>query len=874
MVSVPVRFCLVFVTALVCWLASGHYLHRHMILQSNIRHLEETANLLVQRVERSVDFVVIASTELLLAGEASCSDEAISLLRKLVLRTSTVSDIFLVAENRACSSFSEVSPQLPDAEMRSTWTQARNPSYRLGSIVTEGRKLLAVSWGLGTDLEIVSAINADAILFDVLASELRSQGSIALYSRDDLFASLEPENTEQGDATVWTRFIAEGERYPVRIEIALSPSILKSWHQDVSASLMLAWTSFGLIGALLLSYFTTRRYDEAYDEVVRALNHNHIYPFFQPITDTRSGKVIGCEALARWIKPTGDFVPPSRFIPLIEDRSLNDRLLRKMLLQTDDALGDFLTENPDFYVSFNVTPRELTQKNFVVTLMQTLDDTRLSADQICLEITERQFLASPEAAADVTRELRRIGFRVAIDDAGTGHNGLAALQKLDVSTVKIDKYFIDHIGDDPRSRVMVDMFVSVARRYDMTTIAEGVETQEQLAVLKTAGVHAFQGYLFSKPLPAQKFLDALSDGWNGAEIEESDNKLDLPAISATTSDSVPPTHSDHKVEDDGQDEAARLEALYRLQILDTNEEEVFDRIPRMIKQALNVPMAAIALIDEDRRWFKSVSGGKRGQISRRDSFCNVTIQNADPTIVTDTLEHDVFKDNVLVQNAPHIRAYLGVPLVTGDGYRIGSVCCVDKQPRVFSAEDIQLVKDMSLIVMEQMEMRTLALFDPLTSARTRRGFCSEAKHRLEFARLTGTQFALAMLDIDHFKTVNDRFGHSAGDEILSGVGQRIAEHLPDDALFGRMGGEEFALALPNKSIDEALAFSERLRQAIETPPFVTKWGSLEITVSVGVAQADGLTQGLEELLEQADWALYEAKGKGRNRVVTNESRAA
>ncbi|MEM6577162.1 MAG: EAL domain-containing protein [Pseudomonadota bacterium] len=867
MLSVRVRFWLIFAVALLLWGAGGHQLHRFLTHQSNLRHLEETADLLVQRVERSVDFVVIASTELLMAGHVRCSDEAVSVLRKLVLGTGTVADIFMVADGQVCSSFGGLSAALPGEEIRSGWTDARNPNYRLGAITTDGRTMLGVSWGFGTELELVSAINADSMLFDMLAEDLRDAGSIALRNMGNVIARYPETLSAQPNGDHWMTFISGGDRYPIEIEIAVNPDALGNWHQSLSRPLAVFWVVLGMLGAAALSHLLIRRHDHAYDEVLTAIKTRQIKPFFQPIVDARSNSVIGCEALARWIKPTGEVTAPGRFIPLIEDRDLNGKLMESMFAQTCAVLGGYLSENPEFYVSFNVTPRQLIRKDFVKDLTRMVEAGGFLANQLCLEITERQLLASPEAAADTTRQLRRQGFRLAIDDAGTGHNGLAALQKLEVGAVKIDKYFIDHIDDDPRSRVMVDMLVSVARRYQMTTIAEGVETDNQLAVLRATGVHAFQGYLFSKPLPGEKFVAALVGEWQEDAHQPEPAQADgAPVASEMISSSGSA--------DPNEDEAARLEALYRLQILDTEEEEVFDRIPRMIRQALNVPMAAIALIDEDRRWFKSVAGGQRGQLARRHSFCNKTIQSADPTIVRDTLQDEGFRDNILVKDAPYIRAYLGVPLVTNEGYRIGSVCCVDKRPRGFSADEIQLVKDMSLIVMEQMEMRTLALFDPLTSARTRRGFCSEAKHQLELARLTGHDFALAMLDIDHFKSVNDRFGHGAGDEILRAVGHRISEALPPDAFFGRMGGEEFAVALPNASRPEALRLAEDLRRMIDTPPFETKWGALHVTISVGIAQANGLTNGLEELLEQADWALYEAKGKGRNRVVTCADRVA
>ena len=560
--------------------------------------------------------------------------------------------------------------------------------------------------------------------------------------------------------------------------------------------------------------------------------------------------------MARWIKPSGEIVPNGRFIPLIEDRGLNGALLENMVAQAGRMLVEHLALRPDFYISFNVTPQQIVQESFVADLLAITGKAGLPPRQVCLEITERQLLASPDVVAVATGKLSQHGFRLAIDDAGTGHNGLAALQKLNVGIVKIDKYFIDHIDDDPRSRVMVDMFVSVAQRYAMQTVAEGVETESQHAVLRQTGVDAVQGYLFSKPMPAAKFLQAL------ASDLQNPGAAGAPAA-APAAASAPR----NAASDPNADEAARLEALYRLQILDTEEEEVFDRIPRMVQQALGVPMATIALIDHDRRWFKAVAGGKRGQIARADSFCNTTIQNAHPTVVTDTLQDPNFRENVLVTNAPHLRAYLGVPLVTNDGYRIGSLCCVDKAPRSFSDDEIQLVKDMSSIVLEQMEMRTLALFDPLTSARTRRGFCSEAKHQLEHARLSGQPFALIMLDIDHFKSVNDRFGHAIGDEVLTETGRRIADILPDEALFGRMGGEEFAVALPGTDLAGALSCAERIRSCIETPTIQTKAGALDVSISLGVAQADGTRKGLEELLEHPIGRFTAPRGPGETGLL-------
>lgn len=262
----------------------------------------------------------------------------------------------------------------------------------------------------------------------------------------------------------------------------------------------------------------------------------------------------------------------------------------------------------------------------------------MTTEQVCLEIIERQRLASLDIAAYATRKIRRKGFRFAIDNAGIGHNGLTAPQKMDVSTIKNEKYFIDHIVESPRSLVMVDMLISVARRYKMTTIAEGVETHNQRVNFKSIGVHAFQSYPSFKSQPAEKFSNALVSELDCAEtrknsactlVQEIDEAARVPDLGKL------------ECEDPDLDEFARFDVLRFLQILDTNEEQIFDRIPQLISQALDMPIAAIALIDKNRRWFKSIASGQREQISQQQSFRDVRIQKCDPTMITDTVEDDV-----------------------------------------------------------------------------------------------------------------------------------------------------------------------------------------------------------------------------------------
>ncbi|MEM6665914.1 MAG: EAL domain-containing protein [Pseudomonadota bacterium] len=870
------RFIVVFLLGFAVWWGGGLVLHRHVLDHNNGLQLDALSEQLVRRAEKALDYVVIAQTELLLSGHSACAPATSLALRQMAINTGTVSNIHMIGPGATCSSFDDVGAPLPSAVERQSWTAARNAAFRVGSMENRDANLIGVSWGFGTGLELVMAINADTLLFDVLPQELRNDSRVSLSITDDALLASYPAGEAAARvsaiASDWVAFAAEGTRYPLRAEISVAPTALSAWRRDVSNPVQSVWAVAGLFIAAFFAWASGRRRNPELEAVQVALRNGEIVPYFQPIVDIRSGRTIGCEALARWIKPDGAIVSPGHFIPLVERHGLDDRLLARLLENAGESLKPVLDTRPDFYASFNVTPDQISTPDFANRMNALSIRHGLDPTQVCVEVTERKIMASPEHAAKNIADLRAAGFRVAIDDAGTGHNGLAAIQLLKANTIKIDKFFVDHVHQDQRSRVMVDMFVSVAARYGMKTVAEGVETEDQRKALRLAGVHAIQGYLHAPALPAKAFLETLeneaepaiktastkANGQRKAVIEMVDNKAGRTGLQPS----------------DTGDEAARLAALYRYQILDTAEEEAFDRVPRIVRSALNAPMAAIAFIDDDRRWFKAVAGGKRGELPRSHSFCNHTIQRPEPTVVGDTHNDERFQENPLVVDAPHIRAYLGVPLETPEGYRIGSVCCVDKKPRAFNDEEISLVKDLSSIVVEQLELRKLALFDPLTAVRSRRGFRSEAELQLALAAVDGATSSILMLDVDHFKRINDRFGHTVGDEVLTGVCERMSGVLDERHILGRMGGEEFAIALPRTHLADALEIAEDIRAIVSMDAFQTSGGAIPVHVSIGAASTVAKSDDLDLLLRHSDEALYRAKADGRNRVCEFTRKAA
>jgi len=214
---------------------------------------------------------------------------------------------------------------------------------------------------------------------------------------------------------------------------------------------------------------------------------------------------------------------------------------------------------------------------------------------------------------------------------------------------------------------------------------------------------------------------------------------------------------------------------------------------------------------------------------------------------------------------------MGAPLISPDGYQLGALCAIDRKPRSFDAGHRALLERFSGLVVEQLELRTLAHQDFLTGALTRRAFCESARVALRQQARDGSPAALLALDIDHFKAVNDRFGHGVGDEVLKGVTEACRAALRPGDVLGRLGGEEFAVLLPGTEFGPALACAERLRAAIQAQP---ARGGPVVSASFGLAMA--ADQSVEHWLAAADGALYEAKRGGRNRCVAadRERRAA
>lgn len=344
------------------------------------------------------------------------------------------------------------------------------------------------------------------------------------------------------------------------------------------------------------------------------------------------------------------------------------------------------------------------------------------------------------------------------------------------------------------------------------------------------------------------------------------------------------------------DEHARQATLDAYRILDTPREAAYDDLVAIAAAICDVPMAVITLIDRDRQWFKSIQGLDAAQTPRDIAFCAHAILNPDETMIVPDAQLDPrFVDNPLVTGAPNIRFYAGTPLRAADGHAMGTFCIIDDKPRELEPAQREALEALSRQASRLMELHRVSQelhlqleerswyeqqllhyqqelehqnadlaeqssTDPLTGLANRRAFSRTLDLAIAQAQALGQPLSVAIVDIDHFKSINDLHGHAEGDRVLQSLGAMLLATEAARGRIARFGGEEFVHLLPGRSLAEAVRESEYLREAVASMPT-----GLPVTISIGVAalQPD---EDASSLLSRADQALYKAKGEGRDRV--------
>jgi diguanylate cyclase (GGDEF)-like protein/PAS domain S-box-containing protein len=246
-----------------------------------------------------------------------------------------------------------------------------------------------------------------------------------------------------------------------------------------------------------------------------ALDRDQLILHYQPQINMQTGRVIGVEALVRWNHPELGLIPPAQFIPLAEDTGLiqpiGDWVLRNACHQTQKWHEDGLSPER-ISVNCNLSEHQLKSDKFHQSIIDVLQETKIDADLLELEITETTIMDDPDHLSEVLNKLRDIGVKVAIDDFGTGYSSLTYLKALPISKLKIDKSFVRDIPGDPNDAAITRAIIGLGESLQMQVIAEGVETEAQAEYLQSVGCFLAQGFLYAEPMVSgelERFLKSI-----------------------------------------------------------------------------------------------------------------------------------------------------------------------------------------------------------------------------------------------------------------------------------------------------------------------------------------------------------------------------
>lgn len=568
-----------------------------------------------------------------------------------------------------------------------------------------------------------------------------------------------------------------------------------------------------------------------------ALEQQQLVLAYQPKVECTSGKLYGFEALARWHHPTRGIISPDEFIPLAEKHGLIDLLTEYVTKRALHWLSGLtlVAKNPSYQhqlerlqqeisLSINISARSLTNLPLFERLNSFCEEMGVPAQRLIFELTETTAMDDPVLSLELLTRLRLKGFRLSIDDFGTGYSSMLQLVRLPFSEIKVDKSFVMTLTASQESRTVIKSIVDLGKSLGLQTIAEGIEEEEALTYLRELGCSLAQGYFIAKPLAEENVVN-----WIISYAEKLEKK--------------------------------RLDALHKLDILDTPKEDRFDRLTRLSKRLFDVPISFISLIDCQRQWFKSTQGIETNETSREISFCSRAIEGEEVYIIPDTRESVIFANNPLVTGSPGIQFYAGAIIRNMDGQKIGTLCIADTKPRNMSKVDIKLLEDLALMAERELISEKLINLDYLTGLLNRQAFESRAKDVLNIAWHQKLSVSLLFFDINNFKTINDNYGHMEGDNALVDFSLCLAESCRESDLIARFGGDEFIVLLLDTNSHSVLKMIQRFTEGLREKSQKNKF---EITFSVGVStqRDDNQPLDLNSLIEEADQDMYIQKAKG------------
>ena len=476
---------------------------------SDISHSSEAA---VKEAIASVDH--IASESLVVCSPAYIADVAQRVQHSVFLRQVVVEN---TNGSQFCGSpsagfdYGEVSTQLPIPGVSETLSAVRVNGSDDHHVMLKITRQIDHTQSISAFVEISGVLAANHVPHELRNADLVTvsftDGTNLLRIGDE--SAFDFSNVD--GSHIYSTSLA-GD-LPIVVKAAMPYSIARDRRAKMYIAVLiiasiLAFT-YLLLGWKIISSMKAPAFD-----LEHAIQSGEIIPYYQPVIDLSTGKLAGCEMLARWVKPDGDIISPGVFIEYAEVTGLAVPMTISLMEQVKQDLAEMSSQHGDLKIAINLFAGHFNDMNIVADTKKIFADSSISMNQLVFEITERFPLGENSNAVSVISGFHEMGCKLALDDVGTGHSNLAHVQNLGVDIIKIDKVFVDQITDSNSSAPVLDGLVRMAQEMGSDIVAEGVETKEQAAYLSQLGVKNVQGFLFSPAIPAEKYI-ALIEQMNG-----------------------------------------------------------------------------------------------------------------------------------------------------------------------------------------------------------------------------------------------------------------------------------------------------------------------------------------------------------------------
>ncbi len=371
-----------------------------------------------------------------------------------------------------------------------------------------------------------------------LSAVARTADTVARFGGDE-FVLVGSSLADADDALQLAARAIESLRAPVRIagiDVRTSPSIGIALYPEDGASIeaLLAHADAAMYAAKHQGRENIQRYTpgmhagtedrvQMESELHQAIELKQFELHYQPKVDTRTGVVRSAEALIRWVHPSRGLVSPAQFIPLAEECGLIGAIGEWVIREACRQARAWQEEGvPTLRISVNLSASQFREVGLVDSIRRALDDVGLPARYLEVELTESAVMSDPEQSVAILEQLSAMGVLVSVDDFGTGYSSMSYLRRFPIDKLKIDRVFINELASRPEDASIVRAIVSLAHSLNLKVVAEGVETPAQLDFLKAAGCDEYQGYHYSRPLPADQFQRLIRDARSHDFLTEED----------------------------------------------------------------------------------------------------------------------------------------------------------------------------------------------------------------------------------------------------------------------------------------------------------------------------------------------------------------